>query len=45
MFLWHYPYCSFLSLFIFFAYAYKARNEGHPSHLLRKSDKQRGFRA
>ena len=30
MFLWHYPYCSFLSLFIFFAYAYKARNEGSP---------------
>lgn len=34
----------FLYLFSF-AYAYKASNGGHPSHLRRKPDKQRGFRA
>lgn len=45
MFLWHYPYCSFLSLFIFSRMRIKQETRVHPSHLLRKSDKQRGFRA
>ena len=46
MFLWHYPYCCFLSLFIFFRVCVrKQETRVHPSHLRRKPDKQRGFRA
>ena len=46
MFLWHYPNCCFLSLFYFFSrMRIKQETRVHPSHLRRKSDKQRGFRA
>ena len=46
MFLRHYPYSCFLSLFIFFRVCvWKQETRVHPSHQRRKPDKQRGFRA
>ena len=46
MFLRHYPYSCFLSLFIFFRVCvWKQETRVHPSHQRRKSDKQTGFGA
>ena len=43
MFLRHYPYSCFLSLFIFFRVCvWKQETRVHPSHQRRKPDKQRG---